>query len=107
MNYFKRIDLKNHLIYKARLSNGESKELCQQVPDYAKKYNEKYYQQNKAKRLAAVKEKVHCDICNCYITKGRLQKHKNTENYMTYMNLSQEEPDSDSDPDSDDDLRVE
>jgi hypothetical protein len=78
------------------------KKYASKSPDYVKKYNEKYYQQNKAKRLAAVKEKVHCDVCNCYITKGRLQKHKNTEKHMTYMTLSQEESDSDSDSNSDD-----
>jgi hypothetical protein len=78
------------------------KKYSSKSPEYVKEYNEKYYQQNKAKRLAAVKEKVHCDICNCYITKGRLQKHKKTEKHRTHLKMSQEESDSDSDPDSDD-----
>ncbi len=64
-------------------------------PEYVKKYNEEYYQKTKAKRLAAEKEKVHCDVCNCDVSKGRLQKHKKTQRHIA--NIVQDEFDSDSD----------
>jgi len=54
-------------------------------PEYMKKYNKEYYQKTKTKRLSAIKEKDHCDICNCDVTKGRLQKHKKIQKHMVYV----------------------
>lgn len=70
-------------------------------PEYVKKYNDAYYQKTKVKRLADIKEKVHCDVCDCYITKGRAPRHKLTKKHLSKIKVDSDEDNSDDSDDSD------
>lgn len=53
------------------------------TPEYVKQYNDAYYQKTRSKRLADIKEKVHCDVCDCQVSKGRFQRHKLTKKHLS------------------------
>ena len=77
--------------------NEKTKQFKSKNAEYVKNYNSKYYQKTKAKRLADMKEKLHCDLCDCNVSKGRLQKHQKTKKHLSKIPVK-----DDTDDDTDD-----
>ena len=54
--------------------------------EYMSKYMKDYYDKNKEMMKETVKTKVLCEICNCYVTKCKLQRHLDTNKHILKVN---------------------
>jgi hypothetical protein len=67
------------------------KKFASKSPEYVKKYSEEYYQKTKAKRFAAEKEKVHCDIVTVIsqrVDYRNTRRHKGTEVFVMFVTMT-------------------
>jgi hypothetical protein len=66
------------------------------IKEYGKKYREenknrinerdlKYYYENKQKILNKMAEKVLCDVCNCYVRRNDMARHKKTNKHKNNL----------------------
>jgi hypothetical protein len=56
---------------------------------YMKDYNKKYYAEHKAKYHDLLTKKVHCDICDCDVSKVNYSKHVKTTKHLLRENKKQ------------------
>lgn len=47
-----------------------------------KEYNKNYYAKTRDDRLKKMSEKVECITCNCFVTRGKYNKHLKTKKHL-------------------------
>ena len=52
------------------------------IKNIRKKANQKYYCKKKEEILEKLREKVHCDVCECMINKSGVWKHQFTKKHI-------------------------
>ena len=73
-----------------RLKNKEkldsySKEWKAKNKEYLSEYQKKQYEENKDRILEGMLSKVKCDVCDKYVTKCHLLRHKRTKKHIKKM----------------------
>ena len=59
------------------------------MKEYMKEYNKKYYATNKTKLLEDAVKQILCNKCNCMVSKSNISKHMKTDKHKLNLRIKE------------------